>query len=633
LPQRWRSALRAALRDAVAKRFGDDAPLVHALMLGERGSVAPGFDDVLARTGLVHLLAISGLHVGIVVGAAFALLRGIGLPRPHAALAVAATLPLLHALVVPRPPVARATLMAAVVLLGVASGRRGTALNGLALATVVLTATDPWGTRNFGFQLSSAATAGILLIARVAQQGGRVRRWLCAALAVSAAAQLAVAPLIAAASFRLPLASLPLNLPAVPLTATVLIAAPAALVAAALHCEPLAAAATDVARAALAGLRHLAEAADHRVSAATVPARATPWIGAAALATIGLLASRRPRDAGLRRTGSRHGRGWPEAYGRRGRAVARARAALLLATCLLSAAAGRALTIAHGAPADGFRLIAFDAGQGDALLVETAGARVLIDTSGSPGSDFDPGTALLAPALRARGVDRLDAVVISHLHADHAGGLAGLLAEIDTAAVWTAPFDPAAPAGRAFTAALGDVPLRIALRGSVMALGRDPDGGEAPCGWRALHPAAGFRPPRGRPQSNDESLVLALQCGNRSLLLTGDAEQGAEDAYVPELTLPAGTVLKSPHHGSATSSGSALLTTTATRHVVVSAGWRNRFGLPDAEVLERYRARRIAVYRTDRDGAVTLTAGARTRVRAERWTAGRGHPITGGWLH
>jgi competence protein ComEC len=101
---------------------------------------------------------------------------------------------------------------------------------------------------------------------------------------------------------------------------------------------------------------------------------------------------------------------------------------------------------------------------------------------------------------------------------------------------------------------------------------------------------------------------------------------------VRSLRLPAGTVLKSPHHGSRTSSGDELLDRLAARHVVISAGWQNRFGLPDTEVLERYRARQIAVYRTDRDGAVTVAAGERVRVRGERWAAGRGHRRVGGWL-
>ena len=120
-------------------------------------------------------------------------------------------------MVVPRPSVARACLMAAAVLLGISTGRRTTAINGLALATLTLTATDPWVTRNIGFQLSTAATGAILMCApttRRTQPTRAARRWLGSALVSSCAAQLGVAHILATSSYRLPLAAVPLNLEA-----------------------------------------------------------------------------------------------------------------------------------------------------------------------------------------------------------------------------------------------------------------------------------------------------------------------------------------------------------------------------------------------------------------------------------
>jgi competence protein ComEC len=276
-------------------------------------------------------------------------------------------------------------------------------------------------------------------------------------------------------------------------------------------------------------------------------------------------------------------------------------------------------------PPEAFRLVAFDVGQGDALLVEGVDTAIMVDTGGSPVSDFDPGTAVLAPALRARGIDALDAVVVTHLDADHAGGLAGLLDEIDVAEVWTSAFAADTAAGRRLLEAAGEVPVRTPAAGAAARIGS--------CTWRVLYPPtlpAGRRPALA---SNDRSLIIALRCGRRALLLTGDGEHAAEARYAPSLSLPEGTLLKSPHHGSRTSSGAPLLDAVASRHVVISAGWRNRFGLPDAVVLERYRSRGMAVYRTDRDGAVTVNAGRRIRVSGERWSAGRGRHVVGGWLN
>jgi competence protein ComEC len=601
------SAGRSAVRRAIARRFAEDAPLVDALLLGERGEVPAATTQALARTGLVHLIAISGLHVGVIVTALFALLRLSGLARPHAALACACALPLLYAMVVPRPSVARACLMAAAVLLGIATGRRTSAINGLAVATLALTATDPWVARSIGFQLSTAATGAILLCARRARRGRPARRLLGTALVYSCAAQLGVAHILATSSYRLPLAAVPLNLAAVPLMATAVVTAMATLLLDTVGATAIGDLTGTAAITALGGLRSLAFYADRHVAALAMPARAGVWVLPASMSLLVLLASPTScaRLAGKRRT-------------------TRLRLASGLAAMVFSALLLAARRPPPGPPAGAFRLVSFDIGQGDALLVETHSSTVLVDTGGSPVSSFDTGTVLLAPALRARGVTRLDAVAITHLHADHAGGLRGLLAEIPAGAVWTSSFSLRSAAAVRLQAAVR------ATRTLSLAAGHRRTTGD--CAWRTLHPPPGA-PIDGSEISNDGSLVLAIRCGRRALLLTGDTEAAAEARYAAASTLPSGGVLKSPHHGSATSSTPALLDALTPRHVVISVGWRNRFGLPKDSVLERYRSRQMAVYRTDRDGAVTVAAGVRIRVRGERWAAGRGRNIVGGWLY
>lgn len=604
------SASRSAVRRAIARRFAEDAPLVDALLLGERGEVPAATTQALVRTGLVHLIAISGLHVGVIVTALFALLRLSGLARPHVALACACALPLLYAMVVPRPSVARACLMAAAVLLGIASGRRTSAINGLAVATLALTATDPWVARNIGFQLSTAATGAILMCTRRARPTHPTRparRLLATALVSSCAAQLGVAYILATRSYRLPLAAVPLNLAAVPLMAAAVVTAMATLLLDALGATAIGDLTGTVAITALGGLRSLAFFADRHVGALAMPARAGVWVLPTSLSLLVLLAS---------------------ATSSAGRADKRRTTRLRLASGLAATVFSALLLVARcpqaGPPDAAFRLVSFDIGQGDALLVETRSSTVLVDTGGSPVSSFDTGTVLLAPALRARGVTRLDAVAITHLHADHAGGLGGLLAEIPAGAVWTSSFSLRSAAAVRLLAAAR------ATRILSLAAGHRRTTGD--CVWRTLYPPPGA-PIDGSEISNDDSLVLAIRCGRRALLLTGDTEAAAEARYAAASTLPSGGVLKSPHHGSATSSTAALLDALTPRHVVISVGWRNRFGLPRASVLESYRSRQIAVYRTDRDGAVTVAAGARIRVRGERWAAGRGRNVVGGWLH
>ena len=125
--------------------------------------------------------------------------------------------------------------------------------------------------------------------------------------------------------------------------------------------------------------------------------------------------------------------------------------------------------------------------------------------------------------------------------------------------------------------------------------------------------------------------MSVLECPEARLILTGDTEHEAESAWTQSLRTARRTVLKVPHHGSATSSTDDLLEAAGARHAVISVGWKNRFGLPSPAVVERYRSRQIAVYRTDRDGAVTVTWSRRILVRGERWTSGRGRYRVGGW--
>lgn len=210
--------LRGRVRQAIDRHFADHGALVRALVLGERGGLDPDLTADLARSGLAHLLAISGLHVGIVASLVLMAFRGLGGSRPAAAAAAIGAVVLLAGIAVPRASIRRATWMATAVLAGITLGRRHRALDALALAGMALGLADPLVVRDPGFQLSFAATVGILawspgLKAAVA----RLRIPGATYPAGTLAAQLAVAPLIAVAARRIAVAGFFLNLVAVPL--------------------------------------------------------------------------------------------------------------------------------------------------------------------------------------------------------------------------------------------------------------------------------------------------------------------------------------------------------------------------------------------------------------------------------
>jgi competence protein ComEC len=287
------------------------------------------------------------------------------------------------------------------------------------------------------------------------------------------------------------------------------------------------------------------------------------------------------------------------------------------AALVLVAAAAASLTAREIARRTSRDLVVtfLDVGQGDAAVLEMPGDRVaLIDGGGTYDGSFDPGERVVEPFLRARGITRLDLVVLSHPHPDHLGGLHRVLGRFAVGELWTSGDDGKNPEyGRLLAAAAArgvatPVPSRRRLGG----------GGGGGVVWEPLGPFSGDRTGEriGAPEGvsvNDASLVVRVAYAGRSLLFTGDIEGDGEGELAGRTALGADVgadVLKVPHHGSRTSSSDELLEAVRPWMAVMSLGWQNRFHFPASEVLDRYRDRGIPVLRTDLHGAVTVTVGA-----------------------
>jgi competence protein ComEC len=288
------------------------------------------------------------------------------------------------------------------------------------------------------------------------------------------------------------------------------------------------------------------------------------------------------------------------AGGRRGR-----RAALALLLVCAAACGARAL-----APrlAPRVTLTFLDVGQGDACLVELPGATLLVDGGGSFREQFDPGAQVLVPWLERRGVRRLDAVVLTHPHPDHANGLAAVVDALAVGEVWTNGAPSSLPGLERLAAAAHRRgapivrPHRLQAGGALVEVLHPLVDGEVRAldGW----------------SENDGSIVLRVSYAGRAALLAGDVEARAEQRLVATSAPLAADVLKAPHHGSATSSTPAFVRAVHPSLVVFSVGASNRWGFPAATVDARWRAAGARTYRTDRDGAVTVTVDARGRVAA-----------------
>jgi competence protein ComEC len=278
------------------------------------------------------------------------------------------------------------------------------------------------------------------------------------------------------------------------------------------------------------------------------------------------------------------------------------------AAACVTALGSLALVLGRRPPAaDGrLHLAVVDVGQGDCLVVRTPRGRTwLVDAGGSFDGRFDVGEAVVAPYLWSLGVRRVEGIVVTHAHPDHAGGVPFLLRAFDVGEVWEGT-RPRRDRGSAL--------LDAALREAEVA--RRSVGRGVRARWddvevEVLGPAGGPPPWRTR---NDDSVVLALRLGGVRILLTGDVEGGGEAALAPG---PA-TVLKVAHHGSRSSSTPRFVEEVAPALAMVSVGRRSRFGHPHAEVLERYHRRGTRLFRTDRDGTVTLSTDG-TSLAVSSW--------------
>jgi competence protein ComEC len=552
---------------------GVERGLVQAMVLGDRSGIDAATSEAFRASGTYHVLALSGAQVAMVAALLVFALRALRAGPWTTACVTASAVGLYAVFVGGDVPVVRASLMASAVLLGRAIDVDTDVANLLGLAALVLLVARPSSAGDVGFQLSFGATLGILALAGPLTQGWRrLPLRVDLAVAASIAAQGVLAPVLASWFHRLAPAAIVLNILAVPLSGVVLLGGLGVLAAQALG-APVASAAGDVAWVTAHALRRCGDLGplgpwlDLRVPSPTWTAVAS-WT-----AGLGLL--------------------------RRGRRVAGL--GLLLASHV-------ALVAGRPGAADGrLHLTVVDVGQGDSLLLRSpSGRALLVDAGGSRDPRFDPGERRVAPELWRLGVRRLDAVLVTHAHPDHVGGVPFLLRAFRVGELWEGPAPLRDPVWRGIDErfrALG------AARRSLAAGARlDWDGVRL----RVLGP----RPPRRPPWRvrNEDSVVLDVSLGEVHLLLTGDVAGDAEAALV----VPQSVVVKVAHHGSRSSSGRGFVEAAAPRLALVSAGAHNTFGHPHPEVLERYRTAGALVLRTDRDGTIEVATDG-TRVWVRTW--------------
>ncbi len=548
--------IRARMRAAAGRYLPvDDAALLTGLVTGDTAGQSPEREDRFEDAGLSHLVAVSGSNVALILAGVLGLAGALGIGARGRRWAAIAAVMWFVVLVRAEPSVLRAAVMAVLVLFAGLRGRGTDRRHTLGVAALLLLLADPLLAGRLGFALSVGATAGVLVLGPIVAERLRGPQPVRRLIGASVGAQVGVAPVLLTLPDGLALASVPANL----------VAVPAAAVASAIGVAVALLAQVSIGVAAATAL--LAWPALRIIDGAAALFAAGPRLTAAG-ATLPVVAILAAAVIGRRR-------------------APRLAVASVVITVAIAAVPG--LLPPTGATA--LTVTVLDVGQGDAVLVEapTAGgetARLLVDGGPEPGA---------LPHLRARRVRHLDAVALTHAHADHSDGLPSVLAALDvgTLLVGPRPLPPDATDSvrETYAAARGRaVPIVPVAAGASFSLGA--------ARVDVLSPPAAAALGEG---PNDESLVLRVATTAGVALLPGDAELAAQEFLLRTPERLRVDFLKVPHHGGDTNAA-GFLAATAPEAAVVSAGADNSYGHPAPEVLEALGG--TALWRTDLHGTV-----------------------------
>lgn len=584
-------AMRHRASVSIDRIFRADAPMAKALLIADQHEIPREMRDRYAQSGMVHMLSISGLHVAIVAGSMMLVLQAMHLSRGAASL-VGVVLTFIYVAVIGAPaPAVRSATMLAMVAASKAAQRPTSPWAGLAAGAFVPLAV-PSTILDLGYQLSVIGIAGLIVsgslsrrFAKPRLEGWRLR--ISTELLTSVVATIVTAPLIAWYFGRISLIAPLANLAAGPVISVL---QPMLFLALALApVESLAMLVADASHPMLAVFDAIAtiSAALPLASVEVVPSIVTTVAGGAAIVSL-IIAST-----------SRHA----------------ARPLIAASACLCVAVWSPALRLGHSG---NFEMHVLDVGQGDAILLRSNRGNWVVVDAGRMWKTGDAGRSVIVPYIMSRG-GTVEALIISHAHADHIGGAASVLRLLNPRVFFDAAFAQGSEVySRSLrTADSSNVEWRRVHPGDVMQIDA--------VTIRFLAPDSAWTSALSDP--NEASTVALVEYGSTRFLLMGDAEQSEEQWLIDHAhgDLKA-DVLKVAHHGSTTSSTDAFLAAVQPSLAVISVGADNLYGHPSADVLASLGRVGARTMRTDHSGTIVIESDGKritSSAGGESWDISR----------
>jgi competence protein ComEC len=575
--------------------------MLKALLIGERGEIPPAVRETFIAAGAVHILAISGLHLGIIVTLIFFAIKGILRLSERVLLrydirkiaALATFPPLLAYILITGFPIStiRAGIMASCFLASILINRQRNTLNTLAFAAFIILLTSPTSLWDPSFQLSFSSVLGIIILTPplyrflfpqdpltllTPQRGEKFKKAIALSFIASFAAIVVTSPIVAFHFHRCSTIGLVSNAIIIPIIGLGVL--PLGLLSLPLiPIFPSGGAILVQVAAALAqwGIRAMELIASLPFAAYYLPGPTMlEMILIYAFIASLLWLKRQPIKK------------------------------LALTLILVLAVLDLSYWGLRGYATNELRATFLDVGQGDCALVEfPRGKRMLIDGGGLYG-DFDVGENVVAPFLWKRRILKVDYLVVSHPEPDHYKGLLFIAQHFGPREFWHNGMKSKAATYKELLTVIRD-------KGITMVKVEEGFVRSIQGAWvEAIHPAEGWFPggERKRGWANNNSLVLKIVFGDHNLLFTGDIEGEAENRLLKTNKELKTHVLKVPHHGSKTSSTYYFVKEVSPQYAVFSLGYKNIFHFPSKRVVSRYEDIGCRILRTDLDGAVTVTS-------------------------